>query len=139
MSVWRGAVAINLILCMTVLTGCVTTPEALPLQDIPTECNQEKVPEKIPEKAPEDELGNEIGRDDILTGGKPAVTGGTLVGIVESKRHAKQIAKMYDITLINVVGDYALFSTGEDVTEVINRGIENGWPLLEPNHVYYTS
>jgi len=68
-----------------------------------------------------------------------ARTGGTLIGIVDSKRHARQIAKLYGITLVNVVDEFALFSTGEDINEVINRGIENGWPLLEPNSVYYLS
>ena len=60
---------------------------------------------------------------------------GALIGIVESEEHAQEIAELYGITVVTVGYEFALFHTEEDVMDVIDRGIQNGWPPLEPNWI----
>ena len=62
---------------------------------------------------------------------------GALLALVDSREQALKIAELYGIELVSEGDGLAKFHTDEDVMTVIDRGIENGWPLLEPN-LYYS-
>ena len=51
----------------------------------------------------------------------------------ESREEAEAIAEQYDITLVNFSHGVATFYTEEKPVEVIQRGIEKGWPELSLN------
>jgi len=59
-----------------------------------------------------------------------------LMAEVESEEAAEELAELYGITLVEFDYKIATFYTEEDPWEVIRRGEENGWPLLEINHVH---
>lgn len=56
-----------------------------------------------------------------------------LFTLVETEEEALEIAELYGIKLIKVSNGVATFHTDEDPDEVIRRGEENGWPLIEIN------
>ena len=61
--------------------------------------------------------------------------GKELLAIVKNEEEALIIAELYDIEFLEVKHGIATFHTDEDPREVINRGKENGWPLLEVNYI----
>ena len=61
---------------------------------------------------------------------------GTLICMVEDEQAAADIAALYSIELVSVENGLAIFYTDRDAREVINEGIENGWPMLELNRIH---
>jgi hypothetical protein len=57
-----------------------------------------------------------------------------LTAMVDSEDEAKEIAGLYGITLVSYEYGIATFYTEEDPEQVIQRGIENGYPELEINY-----
>ena len=64
-----------------------------------------------------------------------AAEGEELLATVESREEAEEIAALYGIELVSCSEHIATFHTEEDLQTVIQRGKDNGWPLLEINHV----
>ena len=64
-----------------------------------------------------------------------AAEGEELLATVESREEAEEIAALYGIELVSCSEHVATFHTDEDLYAVIQRGKDNGWPLLEVNHV----
>ena len=64
-----------------------------------------------------------------------AAEGEELLATVESQEEAEEIAALYGIELVSCSEHVATFHTEEDLYAVIQRGKDNGWPLLEVNHV----
>ena len=60
--------------------------------------------------------------------------GRELLALVNDEQEAKKIAEIYGIELVRFRNGVATFHTEENPVDVINRGKENGWPLLELNH-----
>ena len=61
--------------------------------------------------------------------------GSELFCLAESEEEAKEIAALYGIELVEFGYGVATFHTEENLNDVIQRGTENGWPLLEINHI----
>ena len=64
-----------------------------------------------------------------------AAEGEELMASVASREEAEEIAELYGIELVSCSEHIATFHTEEDLQTVIQRGKDNGWPLLEINHV----
>ncbi len=60
---------------------------------------------------------------------------GELIATVESQADAEKIAELYGITLVSVEGKIAVFSTDQDLGEVIAKGVKNGWHPLSRNDI----
>lgn len=60
---------------------------------------------------------------------------GVLLAIVTSQEEAEEIASLYGITLVSVNESLAIYSTEQDILELIRLGRENGWPPVEPNYL----
>ena len=58
-----------------------------------------------------------------------------LMAAVESQEEAEELAELYGITLVDFGNGIATFYTEENPYEVIKRGEDNGWKLLEINHI----
>lgn len=74
----------------------------------------------------------------IETGSGQTSVPGQLVCLADSKQEAEQIAQDYGIELLSFEDGVALFSTEEELMEVIRRGQENGLPALSYNHIHQT-
>ncbi len=61
--------------------------------------------------------------------------GGELFCMVDNEEEGRRIAELYGITMVEYTYKVAIFTTDEDISEVISRGKENGWPTLEVNYV----
>ena len=59
---------------------------------------------------------------------------GQLIASVQTREEAEKIAALYGIELVDFAAPAALYATEEDPQTVIQRGMDNGWPLLEINH-----
>ena len=64
-----------------------------------------------------------------------AAEGRELMATVGSQEEAEEIAALYGIELVDCSEHVATFHTEEDLYAVIQRGKDNGWPLLEVNYV----
>lgn len=60
---------------------------------------------------------------------------GQLMCEAESRREAEEIAELYGITLVEFLGNVAVFYTEENPDDVIRRGQENDWPELSLNFI----
>ena len=60
--------------------------------------------------------------------------GEELMAVVSSEEEAQSIADQYGITLVHYGHGVATFHTEEDLGTLIQRGKDNGWPALKPNH-----
>ena len=69
-----------------------------------------------------------------LTPGETETAGGRLMCFADTEEAAQEIAQLYDIELIKFQNGVAVFSTEENLQEVIQRGVDNGWPKLSPDH-----
>lgn len=58
-----------------------------------------------------------------------------LICSAESLEEAEEIAGIYGIELVDFSYGVACFYTEEEPWDVISRGIENGWPQLDLNHI----
>lgn len=68
------------------------------------------------------------------TGTAPTVNGeAPLIAQADTLEDAQAIADQYGITLVEYDLGVATFYTEEDPQTVIDRGIRNGWPVLELN------
>ncbi len=65
------------------------------------------------------------------------VSGEELLCLAADEKEAQAIADQYGIKLVNFNNGVATFTTDEDVQAVIQRGIDNGYPLLDRNDVIY--
>ena len=65
----------------------------------------------------------------------PAAEGEELMATVSSQEEAEEIAALYGIELVSCSEHIATFHTEENPQTVIQRGKDNGWPLLEVNYV----
>ena len=65
----------------------------------------------------------------------PVAQGAELVCMAETQAEAEEIAALYGITLVSYGNEVAVFTTEEDYREVIRRGKDNGWPLLDGNYI----
>ena len=63
----------------------------------------------------------------------PLPAGEELFALCESEEEARQIAEIYGIEFVKFGFGVATFHTEEDPSEVVRRGIENGWPHIELN------
>lgn len=61
-----------------------------------------------------------------------------LTCIAETQEEAETIAEQYGISLVSYNCGVATFYTEEDPTDVINRGMEQGWPELSLNMINRT-
>ncbi len=61
--------------------------------------------------------------------------GRELFCLADSAEEAKRIAELYGIELVEFSYGVATFHTDEPLNDVIRRGRENGWPLLERNTI----
>lgn len=61
-------------------------------------------------------------------------SGGRLICLADSEGAAQEIAQLYDVELVKFQNGVAVFSTEENLQEVIQRGVDNGWPELSPDH-----
>ncbi|MBP5608279.1 MAG: hypothetical protein J6X66_08450 [Lachnospiraceae bacterium] len=66
-----------------------------------------------------------------------AVSGEELLCLAADEKEAQAIADQYGITLVNFNNGVATFTTDEDIQAVIQRGIDNGYPVLDRNDVIY--
>ena len=107
----------------------------------------------------DDKGDNEVGSGDISGSIVPAVSGNIspvedaekevevqstsssneskgreLMAIVSSPEEAQEIAKLYGIELLEEQYGVAVYHTDEDPSEVVKRGIDNGWPPIGINH-----
>lgn len=55
----------------------------------------------------------------------------------DTKEEAEEIAKLYEIELVNYSNCIATFTTDKDLQEVIQLGKDNKWPEIELNRVIY--
>lgn len=76
-------------------------------------------------------------RDGAIAGnsGTKLSEGAELMCLVADEQEAQEIAKMYNIELTRFDNGVACFTTDEDPQEVIKRGKENGYPLLDLNRI----
>ena len=65
--------------------------------------------------------------------GGDVVEGKELFCLCESEEKAKEIADSYEIELVSWGNGVAVFHTEKDLETVIQYGIKNDLPLLEPN------
>ncbi len=63
--------------------------------------------------------------------------GNELFCLADSEEEAKKIAELYGIELVEFSNGVATFHTEEPLDEVIKRGQDNGWKLLEINSVVH--
>ena len=61
--------------------------------------------------------------------------GQELFCLASSQENAQEIADMYGIELVSFSEGVATFHTEENPVDVINRGIEKGYPVLELNSI----
>jgi len=66
----------------------------------------------------------------------PQYEEGTLIAIVENEEQAREIAELYGIELISVEDGLAIFHTDLDIMALIELGLENDWPPVQPNWIY---
>ena len=116
MALFPGGLIILLVVCMVLAVGFVSYTTVATVEPL----------EKQTERAP-------LEMQPITEYPAGTYEEGSLIGIVESEAHAQEIAALYGITVVTVNDNFALFHTQEDVMAVIERGRQNGWPLLEPN------
>ena len=64
---------------------------------------------------------------------KDYVEGAELLCLADSKEQAEEIAKLYGIELVEYSYGVATFHTTEDPHEVIERGLDKGYPELSIN------
>jgi hypothetical protein len=69
------------------------------------------------------------------TAGDAEVVNNQLIGEAQTQEEAQQIADLYGIELISFNYGIAVFKTEEPAEDVIERGKQNCWPLLEPDHI----
>ena len=67
------------------------------------------------------------------TPSKEQLEKGNVIAAASSKAEAKEIARLYDMELINWSGHVALYYSERDIAELQRIGEENGWPLVEKN------
>lgn len=70
---------------------------------------------------------------------EPSKVDGELTALAETLKEAQDIAALYDIELLSFENGVALFYTDKNTAELIACGIQNGWPELSENHIYYTN
>jgi len=56
-----------------------------------------------------------------------------LMALASSEEEAQEIADLYGIELVHFESGVASYHTDEDPAAVIQRGIDNGWPLIAVN------
>ena len=59
--------------------------------------------------------------------------GGELFCMADNQQEAEEIAALYGIELASVEWGVAVFRTEEDPEAVMERGRQNGWPVLNLN------
>lgn len=113
----RIAAAVLCALAAMGLTGCRDkTPSAvIPLDTTRTTAPADNARETAPRETP--------------------AQSGQLTASAQTREEAEQIAELYGIELVDFAAPSALYATQEDPEAVIQRGIDNGWPLLEINHI----
>lgn len=60
-----------------------------------------------------------------------------LMALVDSEEEAEEVAALYDISLSSYAYGVAIYTTDRDVDEVIQEGIEKGYPELSINQEQY--
>lgn len=75
---------------------------------------------------------NEVAQPVDLVGN--TAKGEELWAMVSSGEEAMEIAELYDIELVLYEQGVATYHTEEDPKAVVQRGRENGWPLIAVNH-----
>ena len=118
--------AIGLLLvsvCLIGLIGCSNNDTI----DNPTSSHQETTeePSEISEVQPICEIQQDVAE------------GEELMCWADTKEEAEEIAKLYEIELVNYSNCIATFTTDKDLQEVIQLGKDNKWPEIELNHVIY--
>lgn len=81
-----------------------------------------------------DSAGDTVSEKDMDKDERPGDDTGVtnrLMALVDSEDEARELAGLYDIEFLNYSYGVAVFSTVEDPEAVINRGVQNGWKLLE--------
>jgi hypothetical protein len=75
------------------------------------------------------------GEEDMLTGmiSSNTAKGKELMALVSSEEEALKIAELYGIEFVDFELGVACYHTEEDPSTVVQRGIDNGWPLVEVN------
>ena len=63
--------------------------------------------------------------------------GEELLCLADSLDEAENTAEIYGIELVRFGNGIAVFHTDENPGDVIQRGIENGWPQLSLNNIQY--
>lgn len=58
-----------------------------------------------------------------------------LMALVEDEESAKQIAEMYEITLVSYAHGVAIYHTDDDPFKIIVEGAEAGYPELSLNYI----
>ncbi len=64
---------------------------------------------------------------------QPYAEGEELFAMAETEEEALELAALYGIELVSFDYGVATFHTDEDPAEVVRRGAENDWPVLEVN------
>jgi len=60
--------------------------------------------------------------------------GKELMSLAENREEALKIAELYGVELVSYSYGVAVYHTDENPQDVIRRGSDNGWPLIEINY-----
>lgn len=124
MEKWMTAAGL-LLLSAAILAGCQKAPQE---QVLPT-----KVTAPAAQTAPTETPPSEMPPCDTVPATQESEWEGELVAQADTLEQAQEIAGLYGIQLLHYEYGIAVYTTQEDPDAVIQRGMENGWPLLERN------